>query len=121
MAAVDARGDGGAGRGRPCHRRVRWPAVRTVRARRGRTDRRARPAGGLVSARVLASAPLFVVLVVTWLLLQGEVTFGNVVGGAALALGIVMLFPVRVGGALTHRLHPWAFLRFAIFVLYSLV
>ena len=74
-----------------------------------------------MSARVLASAPLFVVLVVTWLLLQGQATFGNVVGGAALALGIVMLFPVRVGGAVTHRLHPWAFVRFVIFVLYSLV
>ena len=32
-----------------------------------------------------------------------------------------MLFPVRVGGVRHHRLHPWAFVKFVVFVLYSLV
>lgn len=73
-----------------------------------------------MSARALRSLPLVVVLVGTWLLLQGEVTVGNVVGGLVLALALVIAFPVAVGAG-SHVLHPWAFLRLLAFVLYSLV
>jgi multicomponent Na+:H+ antiporter subunit E len=70
--------------------------------------------------RLALSGPLFVILVVTWLLLQGELSFGNVLGGAAVAALLVVMFPVS-RGAVHHRLHPWAFLKFVVFVLYSLV
>lgn len=64
--------------------------------------------------------PLLVILVGTWLLLQGELTIGNVVGGALLAIVLVALFPVD-SGALPHTVHPWALVKFLVFVLYSLV
>jgi multicomponent Na+:H+ antiporter subunit E len=42
------------------------------------------------------------------------------VGGVVLALFITVLFPVSEH-VVHHRLHPWAFAKFTIFVLYSLV
>lgn len=63
---------------------------------------------------------LMVVLVGTWLLLQGEVTVGNLIGGALVATALVLLFPVHAG-AVGHRLRPWGFVRFVGFVLWSLV
>ena len=59
-------------------------------------------------------------LVGVWLLLQGELTVANVVGGVALGLFLTVLFPVSEH-VVHHRLHPWAFAKFIIFVLYSLV
>ena len=66
------------------------------------------------------SLPLYLVLVATWLLLQGEWSAGNVAGGAIVGAGLCALFPVS-DDVVAHRLHPWAFLRFIVFVLYSLV
>jgi multicomponent Na+:H+ antiporter subunit E len=70
--------------------------------------------------RLVHGLPLFVALVGVWLLLQGELTVANVLGGMALGLFLTAVFPVgeRV---VHHRLHPWAFAKFTIFVLYSLV
>lgn len=73
-----------------------------------------------MSRRTLLGVPLFVVLVGAWLLLQGEVTAANVLGGATLALALVVLFPVSAA-VVHHRLHPWAFVKFLGFVLWSLV
>lgn len=73
-----------------------------------------------MTGRIARTAPLFVVLVATWLLLQGELSAGNVMGGAALAAVVVALFPVSET-VVAHRLHPWAFVKFIGFVLYSLV
>jgi multicomponent Na+:H+ antiporter subunit E len=71
-------------------------------------------------SRLIASAPLAVVLVATWLLLQGEISVGNVLGGVVLAVALVVLFPTESPGV-RHRIHPWALIRFLGFVLYSLV
>lgn len=64
--------------------------------------------------------PPFVGLVAVWLLLQGEVTVGNLVGGVAVAAVIVGLVPLdrpRRG----HTVHPVALARLAAFVGWSLV
>jgi multicomponent Na+:H+ antiporter subunit E len=73
-----------------------------------------------MKARVALAAPLFIVLVVTWVLLQGSLTAANVLGGAALAVALVVIFPVS-RTVVHHRLHPWALVKLVVFVLYSLV
>lgn len=73
-----------------------------------------------MKARFAYALPLFVVLVVIWVLLQGQLTVANVLGGAALAAGLVVLFPVS-RHVVHHRMHPWAMAKFVVFVLYSLV
>jgi multicomponent Na+:H+ antiporter subunit E len=73
-----------------------------------------------MKARFGYAVPLFVVLVVTWMLLQGELTAANALGGAALAAALVVIFPVS-RAVIHHRLHPWAFVKLLVFVLYSLV
>ncbi|MEO6123449.1 MAG: Na+/H+ antiporter subunit E [Ilumatobacteraceae bacterium] len=73
-----------------------------------------------MSGRITRSAPLVVVMVGIWLLLQGELTIGNVLGGVLLAGLLVVIFPVN-GDSVSHLLHPWAFIRLIGFVLYSLV
>ncbi len=73
-----------------------------------------------MKARLAYAAPLFVVLVVTWVLLQGGLTVANVLGGAALGVALVVIFPVS-RDAVHHRLHPWALVKLVAFVLYSLV
>ena len=70
--------------------------------------------------RLVHGLPLFVVLVGVWLLLQGQLTVANVVGGVVLGLFLTVLFPVSEH-VVHHRLHPWAFVKFTVFVLYSLV
>ncbi len=70
--------------------------------------------------RLVHALPLFAVLVGMWLLLQGALTVANVVGGVALGLFLTVLFPVSEH-VVHHRLHPWAFAKFTVFVLYSLV
>jgi multicomponent Na+:H+ antiporter subunit E len=70
--------------------------------------------------RIVHGFPVFVVLVGVWLLLQGELTVANVLGGVALGLFLTVLFPVSEQ-VVHHRLHPWAFATFIVFVLYSLV
>ncbi len=73
-----------------------------------------------MKARLAYAVPLFVVLVVTWILLQGGLTAANALGGAALAAALVLIFPVS-GTVVHHRLHPWGLVKFVVFVLYSLV
>jgi multicomponent Na+:H+ antiporter subunit E len=63
---------------------------------------------------------LSVVLVGVWLLLQGELTVANVLGGVALGLFLTAMFPVSEH-VVHHRFHPWAFTKLILFVLYSLV
>jgi multicomponent Na+:H+ antiporter subunit E len=73
-----------------------------------------------ITQRLVHGLPLFGVLVGVWLLLQGELTVANVLGGVALGLFLALLFPVSEE-VVHHRLHPWAFAKFVVFVLYSLV
>jgi multicomponent Na+:H+ antiporter subunit E len=73
-----------------------------------------------VKSRLSYAVPLFVVLLVTWVLLQGELTIGNVVGGVVLAFALIVVFPIAAD-AVHHELHPWGFVKFVVFVLYSLV
>lgn len=73
-----------------------------------------------MTKRIVRSAPLGVVIVGTWLLLQGEWSVANVAGGIALAIVLLAMFPVS-GSVLRHRVHPWALAKFVVFVLYSLV
>jgi multicomponent Na+:H+ antiporter subunit E len=70
--------------------------------------------------RLARAAPLLVVLVGVWLLLQGTLTIANVLGGLILGGFLAWVFPVS-DPRVHHRLHPWAFLRFIGFVLASLV
>jgi multicomponent Na+:H+ antiporter subunit E len=64
--------------------------------------------------------PPFVGLVVLWLLLVGEVTVGNVLGGLAVAAGIELLVPLRLPRT-RHRVHPGALASLTAFVGWSLV
>jgi len=73
-----------------------------------------------MKARLAYAVPLFVVLVVTWVLLQGALTAANILGGAAIAVALVVIFPVS-RSVVHHKLHPWAFVKLVVFVLYSLV
>lgn len=45
-------------------------------------------------------------IVVVWVLLFGEVTAANVLGGIAVAVAVMLLFPRR-GPRTPHRLAPW--------------
>jgi len=71
-------------------------------------------------AAVVRGLPLFVVLVATWLFLQGEWSAANLLGGAALAAVLLVLFPLA-RPAVGHVVHPWGLVKFVVFVLYSLV
>ena len=73
-----------------------------------------------MTARLIRSVPLGVILVGTWLLLQGEWSVANLAGGIGLAVLLLAMFPVSTT-VLRHAVHPWALLRFVGFVLYSLV
>ncbi|MPY92891.1 MAG: Na+/H+ antiporter subunit E [Acidimicrobiia bacterium] len=64
-------------------------------------------------------APL-AVLVVAWVLLNGELTVGNVVAGAIAAAVLLALFPLE-GARWQHQLHPLGLARFLGFVAVSLV
>ncbi len=70
--------------------------------------------------RLARTVPLVAVLLGTWLLLQGELSVGNVAGGAVLAVVLVEIFPVHPP-EVRHRLHPWGLAKLVVFVLYSLV
>ena len=61
--------------------------------------------------QIVRSLPLFVILIATWLLLQGEWSAGNLAGGALVALGACLLSPVS-GTVVARRPHPWAFVTY---------
>lgn len=71
-------------------------------------------------SRVVRSLPIVVMMVVAWLLLQGGLSVANVLGGAVVAVILVVVFPVN-DVDVSHRVRPWAFVKFIGFVLYSLV
>lgn len=73
-----------------------------------------------MATRLRLSLPLFVVLAGVWLLLQGEWSTANLLGGAALATVLLVMFPLA-RPQVAHVIHPWQLLRFIAFVLYSLV
>lgn len=64
--------------------------------------------------------PPFVGLVVVWLLLMGQVTWANLLGGVAVAAILVVLVPLRMPGN-GHRVHPVALVRLSVFIGWSLV
>jgi multicomponent Na+:H+ antiporter subunit E len=73
-----------------------------------------------MKARLLFSLPVVLVLAGGWLLLHGDWSVANVIGGVVLGTVLVLLFPLD-RTQLRHRLHPWAFVKLVGFVLYSLV
>jgi multicomponent Na+:H+ antiporter subunit E len=64
--------------------------------------------------------PWVVVLTVTWVLLQGDLTVGNVVGGVVVGLVVMLAVPLAPAPR-HHRLHPLGLARFVAFVLGNLV
>lgn len=70
--------------------------------------------------RLLRRWPWLVGLTLTWIVLQGEVTVGNVLGGLG-ASGLVLLVVPMADAPRLHRVHPWALTRFLVFVAWSLV
>lgn len=58
-------------------------------------------------------------LVALWVLLWGDLSLANVVTGLALVLALVLVFPPP--RSWPHRIHPLAFLRYAGYLLVSLV
>ncbi|MGI8940021.1 MAG: Na+/H+ antiporter subunit E [Iamia sp.] len=70
--------------------------------------------------RLRRMAPWVLVLTAVWVLLNGEPTVANVLGGLAVSLLVLAAFPLAPALA-SHRFHPWALLRFALFVAGSLV
>lgn len=64
--------------------------------------------------------PWVLVLTVTWVLLQGDLTVGNVLGGVVVGLGVMLLVPLAPTPR-SHRIHPVGLARFVAFVLWSLV
>lgn len=64
--------------------------------------------------------PWLVGLTVTWVVLQGDLTVGNVLGGAGAAALVLVAVPVA-DRPRAHRVHPLALVRFVGFVLVSLV
>lgn len=70
--------------------------------------------------RLVGRVPWIVVLTATWVLLQGEATVGNLLGGLAAALVVLLAVPLaREPGR--HRVHPLGLLRYLAFVAGSLV
>lgn len=67
--------------------------------------------------RLLMWAP---VLAVLWVLLQGDLTVGNVVAGLAVGALVVLAVPLAPA-ARRHRIHPLGLLRYVLFVLWNLV
>ncbi len=73
-----------------------------------------------MSARLRRSWPVVAVLTGIWLLLYGDLTVANVIGGIVLGTVLVLVFPVDTTVD-RHRLHPIGFVRYVGFVLWSLV
>lgn len=60
------------------------------------------------------------VLAATWVLLNGDLTPANVAGGLLVAAGVMVLAPMAPAPR-RHQVHGLAVLRFAVFVLRSLI
>jgi multicomponent Na+:H+ antiporter subunit E len=64
--------------------------------------------------------PWVLALAVIWVLLNGGPTLANVLAGLAMGSLVMVAFPLA-DASTSHRLHPWAALRFVGFVGWSLV
>jgi multicomponent Na+:H+ antiporter subunit E len=71
-------------------------------------------------ARALRLAPVVAVLACGWLMLHGDWSIANALGGVLLGVALVVMFPPDAS-RLRHRFHPVAFVQLVLFVLYSLV
>lgn len=80
----------------------------------------ARPGPGPSMGRLARRAAWLGGLAAVWVLLNGEPSAGNVVGGLLVATGVLVLAPVAAPRR-HHDVHPLAALRFLLFVLGSLV
>ena len=124
VAAGDDRRDRRARRRRPGHRR-RSPgrSTRCASAPRPDLDRPALPAVvlGPMSARVARSVPLVVVLVGHVAAAAGRVDGGQRGRRRRRSRSARRAVPGERRRRCRHRLHPWAFVKFVVFVLYSLV
>lgn len=60
-----------------------------------------------------------VVLLAIWIALQGELTLGNVVGGALVIAVLAVLFPTDA--SLGHRIHPIGLIRYVARLMVDLV
>jgi multicomponent Na+:H+ antiporter subunit E len=69
---------------------------------------------------VTGRAAVFVVLLVAWVLLAGELTVANVAAAVLVAGGVLALFPLEAP-LVHHRLHPLALVAFLAHVGLSLV
>ncbi len=70
--------------------------------------------------RLRRMAPWVAGLTAIWVLLNGEPTVANVLGGLVVSLLVLGAFPLAPTTA-SHRFHPWALLRFELFVAGNLV
>lgn len=70
--------------------------------------------------RLRRMVPWVAVLTVIWVLLNGEPTVANVLGGLFVSSLVLVAFPLAPATA-SHRVHPLALSRFAAFVAASLV
>jgi multicomponent Na+:H+ antiporter subunit E len=64
--------------------------------------------------------PWLLVLAAAWVLLQGEATVGNLLGGLAVATLVLVAVPLVVDDG-RHRVHPFRLVRYLAFVAASLV
>src|SRR5690606_24636091 len=69
----------------------------------------------------LGRAGLVAALVVVWTLLWGEVSVPNVISGLAVAIGLLIVFPLDEVEHVDHRIHPLGVARLAGYFLYELV
>lgn len=60
------------------------------------------------------------VLTVLWLLLNGEASVANLLGGLAVGVGVVVVFPVTAA-PVRHRVNPLGLVRYVASTLWSLV
>lgn len=66
--------------------------------------------------------PWVLVLTAIWVLLNGDPTVANLVGGVLVSVLVLVAFPLApMEGDTHHVFHPWAALRYAAFVLWSLL
>jgi multicomponent Na+:H+ antiporter subunit E len=73
-----------------------------------------------MTARLFRSGGVVGVLACGWMLLHGDWSIANLLGGSVLGVLLVALFPID-DGQMRHIVHPWALVRWIGFVLYSLV
>ncbi len=69
----------------------------------------------------LGRAGLGVGLVVVWVLLWGEVSAGNVLSGIALAVALLVVFPLEDVAHVDHRVHPVGVARLVVYFVVELV